>query len=165
MSTTNKNFVVETASNPVSAVAVSPTFAGQLVSNQQGEIVDVVNVNLASGGYAKNGMVYLTLTGTTPVSLDLTALGSNTVYAGDVAFANWNQLVFNNTGAQDLVVSPNVSNGARLLLGGTSPTITVPAGSAVTLESVANVVIDSTHKSITITPTAGGSMAVCVGGS
>ena len=120
------------------------------------------------GNFAKNGGVLLTLTGTTAQSVDLTNTTTNTPasYAGDTAFSNVNLIIFNNLGAVDLVVSPGASNPARLPeMTGTSPTITVPAGSFVVVHSTANLAVDSTHKVFTVTPTAGGSMAITVCGS
>lgn len=165
MATTAKNFVLETASNPIAMIAAAAGFARNIVANAAGVIVDTVTIDMSADNYAKHGGVYLTLSGTTPVTIDLTALGSNTVYAGDTSFATWNQIVFYNNGAQDLTVAPAGSNGARLQLNGTSPTITVAAGSYVTLQSVAGLAVDSTHKGITVTPTSGGTIAICVAGA
>jgi hypothetical protein len=117
-------------------------------------------------GYAKNGAALINLTGTAPVSVDLTAFSTGvTAQAGDTSFVVWNAIQFVNLGAVDLVISPGASNPARLQLGGTTPTITVAAGSVVSLHSLAGLVVDSTHKVITITPTAGGSLAISVGGA
>lgn len=177
MPTTNSNFVVIT--NPcLVGSTVQP--AGSVVPMNQVSALQVCNEGyatpldfslttggLANAGFAKNGAAYLTLTGTTAITLDLTALAAATgvVVAGDSSFALWNRIRFYNTGAVDLVVSPGGSNPARLLLAGTTPTLTIPAGSAVTLDSLAGLVVDSTHKTVTITPTAGGTIGVCVGGA
>lgn len=119
-----------------------------------------------NGGFAKNGGLTVNLTGTTPVTLSLLDLTSNsTSSAGDTVFATWNVLVFKNTGAADVTIAPAGSNPASLGLAGTSPTLTVPAGSTVVLNSAAGITVDSTHKSITVTPTSGGSLALCVGGA
>lgn len=175
MATTNSAFVTLTSPNLVGStvqaagavVALNASNANQIVNGGTGTRLDKVVTDLATAGYPKNGCAYLTLTGTTAITLDLTALAAATgvVVAGDTTFATWNQLVFVNTGTQDLVLSPGSSNPARLQLGGTSPTLTIAAGSTFTLQSVAGLGVDSSHRTLTITPTAGGSIGVCVGGS
>jgi hypothetical protein len=128
--------------------------------------LDYFLADLSAAGYAKNGGLSVALTGTTPVNLSLIDLTSNSTFsAGDTVFATWNQLVFKNTGAADVTIAPGGSNPANLGLGGTTPTLTVPAGSTVTFQSVAGLSIDGTHKIVTVTPTAGGSFALCVGGA
>jgi hypothetical protein len=120
------------------------------------------------GAFAKNGCQLMTLSGTTPESLDLTDLTANTPasYAGDTTFATANVIIFNNVGTHDLVISPGASNPASLpKMTGTSPTFTVAAGSVVAFHSAAGATVDSTHKIITVTPTAGGNLAISVGGA
>jgi len=120
------------------------------------------------GGFAKNGCTLLTLVTTSAQNIDLTnlAAGTPTGTAGDLVFANANCLIFNNLGAVDLVLSPGASNPARLpTFTGTTPTITIPAGGALCVYAPTALVVDATHKILTVTPTAGGLLAVAVGGS
>jgi hypothetical protein len=124
------------------------------------------NADLAVAGFAKNGAASVALTGTTPVTLSLLDLTSNTTSsAGDTVFATWNVLNMFNTGGADVTIAQAGSNPARLGLAGTNPTLTIPAGSRVSLESVAGLGVDSTHKSFVVTPTSGGSFAFSVGGA
>jgi hypothetical protein len=194
MPTVGSNFVVLTGTKPVfsGSTTYTPPIAVAKDSNAATEIargsfnatiVDKVLIDLSltstpivgtpsftpslvSGGYPRNGSALVNLVGTTAVNLDLTNLATNaTSQVGDPTFALWNQIVLANLSGVDLVVSPGASNPARLLLSGTSPTITVPANSVVSLASLVGIAVDSAHKNLTITPTAGGSMAVSVGGS
>lgn len=177
MATTNSNFVKlanaaligSTVQAAGQVVAVNHATATQIINGGTGTYLDRFNVDLATAGYAKNGSAAATLTGTTAVTYDLTDLTSTTsgttAWAGDTTFATWNQLVFRNTGAADITVAQGASNGARLGLTGTTPAFTVPAGSVITFQSIAGYTVDSTHKVITITPTAGGSFALSVGGA
>lgn len=122
----------------------------------------------AVGGYAKNGAALITLTSTTAVSFDFTDLtiGATQPAAGDTTFATVNALILNNIGTHDLTIAPGGSNPAAFpKFGGTSPTLTIPAGSAICLQNLAGATVDSTHKILTITPTAGGLLAVAVGGA
>lgn len=164
MATTLKAFLkLTTAGN---LLALTAPLVGQLVGGSAGTRVDQVTVDFATDSYAKHGAAAVTLTGTTPVTLDLTDLTSNaTSYAGDTTFATWNRLVLNNTGAADVTVAVGASNPARLLLAGTTPTLTIPANSAIPLASAAGLAVDGTHKTITITPTAGGSFVLGVAGA
>lgn len=174
MATTNSAFVKLTAAQLVGStvqaagavVALNESNATQVVNGGSGTRLDAFVANLATAGYAKNGAASVSLTGTTPVTLDLTTLSTNaTASAGDLTYATFYQLVYRNTGAADVTVAPGGSNPASLGFGGTTPTITVPANSAVTFQYAAGVTVDSTHKTITITPTSGGSFALCVGGA
>lgn len=175
MATTLQNFVrlavqslVGATVQPAGAVlAMNPSNATQVANGGSGIVLDRPTIDLSKQGYAKNGAVAFALTGTTPQAVSLQDLtGSGTLNtAGDTAFATWNQLVLVNTGAADVTVAPAGSNGARLLLAGTGPTLTVPANSTVTLASLAGLAVDSTHYGITVTPTASGSFAICVGGA
>ena len=115
-------------------------------------------------------MVYVPLTGTTPVNIDLTDLTSGATLntAGDTTFATWNKIRISNAVAgtpADVTYGPGGSNPLRTLLAGTTPTLTVPASSTVTLASAAGLAVDSTHKVLTITPTAGGAVTIAVSGS
>ncbi len=120
------------------------------------------------GNFAKNGSVLLSLSGTTAQSVDLTNTTANSPAssAGDTTFSNINLIIANNIGTHDLVLSPGAANPARLPeMGGTTPTITVPAGSYHVFHSAANLAVDGTHKIITVTPSAGGTLALTFCGS
>jgi hypothetical protein len=124
-------------------------------------------LTLADQGFAKNGSFHVTTSGTTPVTLDLTNLATNaTTHAGDTVFATVNMIKWMNVGAADMTIAPGASNPSNApKFTGTTPTLAVPAGSFGTWSSVAGVTIDSTHKNITITPTAGGDIFFAVGGA
>lgn len=121
------------------------------------------------GGFAKNGCALVVLSGTTAVTVDLTNLGAFTgvtSQSGDTSLATANCLVFNNIGAVDLVLSPGASNPSRLpTFTGTTPTIVVPAGGCLCVYAPTGLTVDSTHKTFTITPTAGGTLAIAYGGA
>jgi hypothetical protein len=175
MSTTLSGFVVTKDPALIGAavlaapqvIALSDAAARQMNLDGGATRIDDQVFNLAKAGFAKNAGVGLTLTGTTAITISLAALAAATgvVIAGDTAFATWNQLIFVNTGAVDLVLSPGASNPLGLQLTGTTPALTVAAGSRVVLETVAGITVDSTHKNLTVTPTAGGTLNIGIGGA
>jgi hypothetical protein len=122
---------------------------------------------LILGAYAKNGNALISLSGTTPVTISLADLTSNTtVSAGDTVFATGNVIVFRNLTAGAVTIAPGASNPSNFpLFAGTTPTLTVPANSVVVVHSAAGVTIDSTHKTILITPAVTGTFSVSVGGA
>jgi hypothetical protein len=125
------------------------------------------------GGFNKNGALYVTFTGTTPVNIDLTALataiGVTSSQAGDTSLATFNCLIMQNLSASisTLTVSPGASNPAPLpnALGGTTPTIALALGAVHCEYDAAGKTIDSTHRIITVTPSAGGALGFAYGGS
>lgn len=120
------------------------------------------------GACAKNGCALVTLTGTTAVSFDLTdiTVGGTQPAAGDTTFASVKAIIFNNVGTHDLTIAPGGSNPAGFpKFTGTSPTLSVQAGGIVADYAPVAITVDSTHKIITITPTAGGVIAITVMGS
>lgn len=135
--------------------------------------LDDVVTEFSADGLAKHGAIHFTTTGTTAVTVDLLDLTANTPtsYVGDTTFATWNKIIaFNCSGldgvaAADMTLAAGASNPARLPLGGTSPTLTIPASSPVVLFDKAGQAVDSTHNAITITPTAGGNVVLLVAGS
>ena len=177
MSTTLSNFVAYTGTAAVlEGVSVTPgpfvfpvgqNIGPEIVQGAGGALISKLNIDLATAGYAKNGAALLTLSGSTAITIDLTALAAATgvTIAGDTAFAIVYQLVLTNLGTHDVTIAPGASNPAPSLLAGTSPTLTIPAGSSITLQSVAGLTIDSTHKTFTVTPTAGGQLGIAVGGA
>ncbi|SIO60169.1 hypothetical protein SAMN05444166_6292 [Singulisphaera sp. GP187] len=174
MPTTKSNFVklavaalVGAAMKAAGAIGVyAPEAAAVIESGGGGSRLDYVLTDLSASNYAKNGAATVALTGTTAVTIDLTDLTSATASsAGDTTFATVNKLVLRNTGTASLTVAPGGSNPFDVFLGGSSPTLTIPAGSTHVLESVAGKTVDSTHKTILITPAATGSFAICAGGA
>ena len=156
------------AAGTLEAVADSST-REQFVASGSGQRVDAdgQGIDLAAANYAKLAGIVLSLTGTTPITLDLTTLAAATgvQVAGASSFSNWNKMLFQNTGATPLVVSPGESNPLRNPLGGTSPTHTLASGDEALWNSNAGSAVDSTHKTITVTPTSGGQLFVAIGGS
>lgn len=174
MGTTNSAFLKKTNATLNGAtvgaagevVAMNPTSANQLAASGYGTRVDRAVSDLATDGYAKNGCIDVSLSGTTPKTVDLTDLTSQAASnAGDTGFDLWNKLVFANLSSGNMTVAPGSSNPASIFLGGTSPTMTVAANSSNTLMSLAGVTVDSTHKTITITPTVTGHLVISVGGA
>jgi hypothetical protein len=121
------------------------------------------------GAFAKNGAALINLTGTTAVTLnmqDWNAFTGVTAQAGDTSLATVNCLIFNNLGTTNLTVSLASSDPAGFpTLGGTTPTFQVPAGGAVCWYNPAGIAVTPTTSQLTITPTAGGSLAVAYGGA
>ena len=109
------------------------------------------------------------LSGTTAVTIDLTNLAAFTgvtSQAGDTSLSNIGAVVFNNLGTVDLTIAPGGSNPAQVphiyrhyadsRLSGGRPGLRLCA---------TQLAVDSTHKTITITPTSGGVLAFAYGGS
>ncbi len=127
------------------------------------------------GGYALNGFGRMTLATTTTGDIDLTditlAADSRITTAGDTAFGHIGCLVLINRSATVLTLKPGGSNPASFpLFAGTTPTLAVPAQVSgvpgiLVMRSPTLVVVDSSHKILTVTPTAGGVMDFAVGGS
>ena len=165
--------------------AVNNNDAADVENNGGGKIVDRFTVDLSltstpkngstrpvggaySGGYAKNGSVMLNLEGTTPTTIDLTALAVATgvcAVAGDTAFGSYKQLVFRNLGAAACAVSEGASNGIDIGLAGSGPSLAIDAASVVTILKAGGVTVDSSNKTITFTPAASTVLAVSIGGA
>lgn len=167
----------------------SPDVAAQLSADRAaGTIVDRVAVDLGQaaepkygqsipvGGlyvcaFPRNGCVLLATSGTTAVTIDLTALAVATgvsSVAGDADFSGkLKAIVLRNLNptSGDFAVAPGASNGFPMNLAGTTPSVKVESGSAVVIHSKAGITVDATHKTITVTPTAGGVLAISLGGS
>jgi len=83
--------------------------------------------------------------------------------------ATLNALMIQNVShaASTIAVSPGASNPLTLpnALGGTSPTISLLLGDVLCEYSKAGQAVDSTHKSLTFTPTFGGILLVAYGGA
>jgi hypothetical protein len=173
VATTLANFVKMTAAQLVGAtvqaagqlVALNGSNAAKVAAGAGGTVVDKLAVDFSTDALAKHGAARFTFSGTTPKNMDLTDLTSASASsAGDTTFATISQLVFYNDGAADITVAPGGSNPASIGLAGTTPTLNVPAGKSVAIPYAA-AVVDGTHKVILMTPTAGGSLVVSVGGA
>lgn len=142
-----------------------------------GKVPPGVGTNFAAfgtfiGGFAKNGALYITFTGTTAVTIDLTAMaaavGVTSSQAGDTSLATANALIVKNISgvASTITIAPGASNPARIpSLGGTTPTISLLAGDLYCQSSALGLAVDSTHKTITFTPSAGGALVLAYGGA
>jgi hypothetical protein len=174
MATTNSAFVKHTNADLVGATvatagvlqAVDAPTAVAMVAGGNATRLDRTVADLSTAGFAKNGAATVTLSGTTPVNIDLTNLATATTSnAGDTGFAHWSLILFKNTGAADVTIAQGASNPASLGFAGTTPTLTIPAGSTMVFNtSTTPIAVDGTHKIVTVTPTAGGSFAILVGG-
>ena len=145
MSTTGSRFVAASQGVPITSAnaatgnvgAYSPSITNQLAGGGAGTIIDSL-VDLSKAGFAKNGAFFLNLAASTPVTIDATAIASAaTASAGDNSFATANSIELINLGLHDVKVGAAASNPMLLGLGGTTPTLTVPAGSRVVIGSVA----------------------------
>lgn len=174
MATTGKNFVsLSSTGLPGSGLtangvlmAVSAAQANSISASGLGTILDRITIDLAKAGYSKNGAVILQLTASTPVTVDLTSLGSVGVAVGDLSFAKWYQLIPVNLGAAGVAIGPGASNPATLPLGGSSPTFTVLPSAPTVWTSPTGTTVDSTHKTIKIDPGgSNGTLVLLVGGS
>ena len=162
MATTGSGFFKFTAGATVLVLAKSAATINDAIAALSGTRLDQWSANLASAGFAKNGASRIALSGTTPKNSDLMTLSTAAdSYAGDVLFATFSQLIFYNDGTAAVTVTPAVSLGASL--GFTS--LTIPANSTHILNFAMPVVVDATHKDITVTPAATGSLCILVGGA
>ena len=133
---------------------------------------DLLSFGTFIGGFAKNGAIYVTLTGTTAISLDLTALsasiGVTFAQNGDTSLTNVNALIVKNISqsASSIVMSPGASNPSRFpTFAGTTPSISLAEGDVYCQSCAIGQAVDSTHKIITFTPTSGGILAIGYGGN
>jgi len=174
MPTTGQNFVRLLASALVGSAVqaagkvlrMNPSNAAQVAAGGSGVILDKASVDFSSDGLAKHGAATVALTGTNPATIDLTNLATATASNdGDASFATFNQLVFTNLGAGSVTIAPGGSNPASIGLGGTTPTLTLAPGATHTLSYPAGVTVDSTHKTILLTPAADTVVGVAVAGA
>jgi hypothetical protein len=125
------------------------------------------------GGFALNGAIYITFTGTTGVTLDLTnaanSIGVTSSQAGDALANLLNALVIKNvsTVTSTITVAPGASNPVIFpnVLAGTTPTFALAPGDINCQFSKIGGTISSSHKTILFTPTAAGAIVVAWGGS
>ena len=164
----HQSAILLSARNPGGLSYLQPSW----VINKNIILLDDLMTRFDKDGAAKHGCFHVTTSGTTGVNIDLTNLATNaTSSAGDATFATWYQIIFFNlsgldgVAAADMTVAPGGSNPARMQLGGTSPTLTVAASSPQVISSKAGLAVDSTHKIITVTPSAGGNFAMLVSGA
>lgn len=130
---------------------------------------------LAGAGYAKGAGVVFTFSGSTPITLNVAAIAAATgvVIGGDTSFALANRVFFQNTGAVDLSWAPGASNGLTMGVSAVNsqvPSVVIPAAvngvsGKYLLESPTGYTVNATNKNITITPSAGGTLLLTIGGS
>jgi hypothetical protein len=151
--------VVDRVTFDASLTAIPPTGSPEWVPVAYGNYI---------GNFAKNGSVLLTLSSTTAqtVSLLNTASASPTSTAGDTVFANINVITFWNNGSEALSFSLGSSDPAPLpKFTGTTPAVTIPAGSFHVFHSAAAQAISSGACNLTVTPTSGGECVLTFMGS
>jgi hypothetical protein len=175
LSTKANQLVGNAVQTPPYLIQVDASVRNQTIAAGFGSAFDLLpgGGDLSSIGFANMAAVALTFTGTTPITLDLTNLVAATgvvvsgagTFAG--SFASWEQIFFQNVSSsgKNVTVSPGASNPLRTALGGTSPTILLlPNDNHLWVNSAA-LVVDSTHKTVTLTPSAGGSALIYIGGN
>jgi hypothetical protein len=162
MATTQSGFVKFTAGAVTVVKALGASVINSVAAGLSATRLDKQTVDLSYAGYAKNGCVRIKFSGVTPKNLslsDTTATADS--YDGDTAFAAFSQLLLLNDGAAAITVIPAVSNGASLPF----TALTIAAGDMYVFTFTAAVTVDGTHFSLTITPTAGGSIVAMIGGA
>ena len=96
--------------NGAGLIIVHASLRNQFTAAGWGQALDT-----APGGFdgsslllAKTAGIVLTLTGTTPITIDLTALAAATgvVVAGAASFSNWNHILWTNIGTTALAIAP-----------------------------------------------------------
>lgn len=167
---TKSNQLIGSAVEPANTlVAVDSTVRDAFVASGSGLSPDKIpNGDIATGGFAKTAAIVLSFTGTTPITIDFTALAAATgvQVAGATSFATWNHIEFQNVGvASAITIAPGASNPLRNQLGGTSPTMTLQQNDFQHWNSNAGETVDSTHKTLTFTPTAAGTLLIGVAGA
>ena len=125
------------------------------------------------GNFALNGAQYITFTGTTAVTSDLTnaanSIGVTNSQAGDALTTLLNCIIIQNistvtstitcaVGGSNPIIWPNV-------LGGTTPTVALAPGDVLCMYSKIGSTISSSHKNILFTPSAAGAIVFAYGGS
>lgn len=163
MSTTGAGFVKLPATPTAVVTSVTAAQADSIASTLGGSRVDKVVVDLGKSGYAKNGAVWTSLSGTTTktVSLADTTLTASG-YAGDTAFSGYFQLVFRNDGAQTVGVAP-AAGGSALSLPFSSMNIAASASHVLTLAT--SVSCPTSACKIDLNPASGGSVVISIGGA
>jgi hypothetical protein len=175
MATANQRFVVHTNADLIGATvqaagaleAVDASASNEMVKGGNVTTAGLLTVDPSADGYTKHGAATITLTSTTPVTVDLTNLASNTASStGDLSFATWNRLTFEVKGAGNVTIAPGGSNPANGIASGTTPTIPVLSGGFYAKDDgAAGNSVDSSHKTITITPTANTTVYMTVSGA
>jgi hypothetical protein len=123
------------------------------------------------GGFAKNSALSIAFTGTSPATIDLTALatavGVSSIQAGDALFANVNCLVLKNTSTSSIItVGPGSSNPSLFpSFTGTTPSLAVGPGGCHVLSDPVGFAVSSSHRTLLLTPSAGGSLLLALGGA
>lgn len=124
-----------------------------------------VNYGTILGGFAKNGSVLLSLSGTTAQTIDLTNTTANTPAgtAGDTGFATVFVVRAKNLGTGTVTITQGGSNPSPIP--NISGNYVLAAGSEVLFHVAAGATITSSAKTITFTPSATGVCLVTVGGA
>jgi hypothetical protein len=166
----NQNFGGTIYSGGAGLIAVDSTVRDQFIAAGFGQDVDLpVTGDLSTIGYAKTAAIMLTFTGSTALTLDLTALAAATgvAVAGATSFTNWFYIFIQNisAGTKPFTMAPGASNPLRTQLGGTSPTFNLACGDVHHWNTSAGAAVDSTHRILTFTPTSAGSGTVWIGGN
>ena len=154
------------AADTLESVADS-SIRNAFVASASGQAIDSDGViDLAAAGYSKLAALVLSLSGSTPITVDFNALAAATgvQVAGATSFATWKALLIQNVGAQALVLSPGSSDPLTLPIGGTSPTHTLDAGDEGYWLSSAGTTVSASACNLTVTPTAGGTLFLAFGG-
>ena len=163
MPTIHSAFIRALISGAPQLLAVESSGVGPvpIVTALGGIRVDLLDADLSKADYAKNGSFRVALSGATPVTIDLTnTTAAAQSYAGDTSFAGWSQLNFLNDGTEPVTVTPGSSNPATLPF----TSLTLEPGDQPVFTPGAPVAITSGAKNVTVTPTAGGSLIVSIGG-
>jgi hypothetical protein len=152
--------------------AVDSNVRNAFVANGKGVSGDgPLTYDMSQTAYAKTAVIFVTLTGSTPITINLNDLAAATGVQcvgaiGANSLANyWNLLMLQNIGTATLVITPGASDPANLPWTGTSAEYTMAAGDQAVWMSSAGQVVSSSACNITITPTSGGQLAIAVGGS
>ncbi len=139
------------------------------VAAGQGLAIDkLYDLDLADAGFAKTAAIALTFTGTTPITIDFTALAAATgvQVQGAPSFATVNRVNFlNPAGGSSCQIAPGASNPARTPFNGSSPVHTLAAGDDTHWNVAGGLAVDSTHKTLTFTPSAGGMLLIGIAGA
>lgn len=158
-----------TGGNAASGVVLAlPIYlAKQYTGQNNGQRLDPSS-NLSAAGYAKNCGFYLSLSASTPITIDLTSIATNaTNQAGDNSFATAYSVEMINLGTSDITVGGASSYPFELGLGGSTQTFTVPAGGSFFLLIPAGLAIASGTNSLLkfSSGSSAGQIGVAIGGA
>ncbi len=175
---TNANYLSQTANQLVGAAVIAANLV-EYVGSSQRNLAVAAGAGLSIGSYSfdevlaaytSNAGILLTLTGSTAITIDVTNISATaTSSAGQNTFASKvNTMILQNIGAQALTIAQGTSNPLSLGLAGTTPTLSIAAGSTHVLNlgtPSAGSPVSGTTKTFTVTPTSGGSLLIYLGGA